>query len=232
MPQDLLIPLHQRLKIHLRQEVDREVCVVPRHRREDAPFAQQSLVEAGPCRGIQESHHGSYDVRFLDEPNQSLKDRRRILIESHNEAPLHFEPELLHFLHGADEITVPVGDFPAFNQALLIWRFNTDEDGIESGLRHQSHQVVIVSKIDGSLRVEIERVVMSLYPVYDRWKNFSPEFFLVSDEVIVDKKHSPSPAPIVQSIQFGRDLFRGLRPRFEPIENRNVTEFAVVGTSS
>lgn len=95
------------------------------------------------------------------------------------------------------QIPVPVLGLVAFCQALFIWCFHADKDGVEARLIHQSHQFVIICQINRNFRTATQPHFV-LAPLNERRQQLCFEMLLVPDQVIVYKEEIAAPAEAVK----------------------------------
>ncbi len=76
------------------------------------------------------------------------------MVKSDNESSLYLHAGVLDAADVGFQVAIHVLSFAAFLQIGIIWRFDTDKHLVETGCNHQSHQLGIISQIDGCLSVK------------------------------------------------------------------------------
>jgi len=72
--------------------------------------------------------------------------------------------------------------------------FDADEDDIEPSSDHQAHQIFMIGQLYGCLRIKCEGTLSPLPPFDDGREDLILQFFLVSDEIVVNKEDlAPEP---------------------------------------
>jgi len=163
---------------------------------------------------------GRNDAALLYEVNLALEDTGGVVVEPDDEAALHLQAGALHALDVIQQIALAVLVLAALGQALLIGRLDAHEHGIESGLRHEGHQLRVVGQVNRDLRRE-GNASLALLPLNERRQQLGLEPSLVPDEVVVHEEDASAPPLGIQSVQFGQDLHRALEPG--PMTQQGVT---------
>ena len=72
--EDMLVTTDELIIVHLGDEINGEIRIVPRPVIYQAIFLFQTLVKFCSWRGIKQADHGRYDSGFLDKINLVFKD--------------------------------------------------------------------------------------------------------------------------------------------------------------
>ena len=174
--------------------------VVSGGRAKQASFPLHAIVQPGAGHRLQNAHHGRSDTAPLDEVDLLPKDRRRVVVEAHDEAALNLQPRALNPLHILDHVPLEVLLLAALGQAAVIRRLDADEDRVEPRVAHQLQQLGVVCQVDRDLGVE-RHPGLAAAPRDQRRQEILLQDPFVPDEVIIHKEDALAPAQIVQPIQ-------------------------------
>ena len=141
-------------------------------------FVQQSILPLQPGPEIRSLECGQQpDQRhrnpgFLNEIDLGIERVVIVVIEPENEAAQNLHALPLDLAHSLEQVVViahvDVLRFLHLLESLRVGRLYSEEDGVETGLDHDIHQVVHSDEIDARFREQGKGVVALLLPFGDR----------------------------------------------------------------
>ena len=181
---------------------------------------------------VEQSHHGRDDPAVLDQLNLLVKDRRRVMVETHDESAVDLQPEALNLLDASHQVAAPVLQFAALGQALFAGRLYAHEHRLEPGLHHHGHQLVVVAQIDGGLGGQDEWVPVLAHPLDKGRQNLPFELGLVAYKIVVNDEQVAPPARGVKVSKLSQNLCGAFGAHLAAEQGGYVAKLALVGASS
>jgi hypothetical protein len=137
----------------------------------------------------------------------------------------------LDALDALDEVTTAVVELVTLCEAVFVRGLDADKDGVEPGLEHEVHELLVVGEVDGDLCVK-GKTGLALAPLDEGGEYLLLEALLVADKIVVDEKDRATPAEGKEAVEFGDDLVGGLCARAMAKERSDVAELAVIGAAA
>jgi len=123
---------------HAGDDIGRTINIVSAKGVRNAVFLPEPLKKARPRRGLKHAHHGRDDAAFLNEIDLSLKDRGRVVVETHDESPHDLQPGSVYAFHIGQQIPVGIVCLAALRETDLIGRLDADK---AQGMRERPKRI-------------------------------------------------------------------------------------------
>ena len=114
----------------------------------------QPLIEFRAGQGLEQADHRGGDAAALDKIDLLLKNIGESLSKPTMNPPCTCNPARWRRFTSASRSRLRLCSLCCFGKTGLVGRFDTDKDGVESGLNHHFHQLLVVGQVDRGLRIE------------------------------------------------------------------------------
>src|SRR5262245_700160 len=133
---DRFIAFDEAHGVHLGNEIQRTISIVPRALNEQTPFAFEPPPELSVGQRRQQTHHRKRNSALPNKLDLPLEDVIRIIVEADDEASHHFHAVALYFSDGVEKVAAQVLPLLGLLEARLDRGLDAEKDAAEVSATH------------------------------------------------------------------------------------------------